>query len=379
LADALTGTLDGEDFTGIGKAAGWRFTTRASAPEGADVTVDDDGNAADFRTVQGALSYVMETVDADTPATITIADGDYRELLFLRNKNNLTLRGESRDGVIIRYENDEAFNSGTGSSTDATSSAMGGGRSLFLVENADLLTLDSLTLHNTHRRTGTGDQAETLYFNSISRLIATNAAFLSEQDTLQLKGYSWFYGCLVGGSMDFIWGAARAALFEDSEIRMLGDSRSTSPSGGYLVQSRTPLDDNRGFVFLDSRITHGPDATGNTVAVDEDAATYLARSGGNPSYFDNVAYINCSMDTHIATAGWADSTSTTQPDPNPAVPSAESGWKEYGTTNLEGSPLDLAGRSAFAHLLTAEEVAAAYASRDLIFSVYGTEGWNPEL
>jgi hypothetical protein len=44
-------------------------------------------------------------------------------------------------------------------------------------------------------------QAETIYFNAdAGRLIARNADFISEQDTLQLKGYAWFYRSLVAGA-----------------------------------------------------------------------------------------------------------------------------------------------------------------------------------
>ena len=190
------------------QAAGWTFTTRTSGPTGADVLVDADGTAADFRSVQGALNYVMATVDTDTPVKITINDGVYRELLYVRGKNNLTLVGQSRDGVVIEYENYEGFNPGTGSGSDSLAVVAGGGRSLFLVESCDLLTLESLTLRSLHGRTGSGDQAETIYFNNNSgRLIAKNVRFQSEQDTLQLKGYSWLYQSLVEGNVDFIWGA----------------------------------------------------------------------------------------------------------------------------------------------------------------------------
>ncbi len=379
-ANAFSGTLGGDDFAGIGQAAEWTFTTRAEPPTGPDVSVDDDGTSADFRTLQGALSYVMQTQDADTPARISVADGVYRELLFLRNKNNLTITGESQDGVVIEYENYEGLNGGTGSSSESAAGTGAGGRSLLLVENADLLTLDTLTLHNTHSRTGSGDQAEALYYNSgLGRLVAKRATFLSEQDTLQTKGYAWFYDCLVAGNTDFIWGANRVTLFENSEIRMLGDPRSNAPSGGFLVQARSVVDTDKGFVFLNSLLSHAPNESGTEVASGEDAETYLARSAGNASYYDNVAYIGCRIDDHVPAVGWADPTSSSQPAPNPPTASAESGWKEYGSTDLEGEPLDLADRSEAAYILSDEEYEAGYASRELIFSAYsGGSGWNPE-
>ncbi|HKO89611.1 MAG TPA: pectinesterase family protein [Polyangiaceae bacterium] len=377
IADgAIQGTLGGTPFDGIGATAGWSFTTRGAAPAGANVTVDDDGADADFRTVQGALDHVMQNVAAATPATISVSNGTYRELLFERGKNNLTIRGESRDGVVIEYENFEGFNGGTGSSAVAPGTAAAGGRSLFLIESSDLLTLDNFTLRNTHRRTGANDQAETIYFNTDQgRLVATDMHFVSEQDTLQLKGYSWFSNSLIEGNVDFIWGNNRVALFEDSEIRTVGDSRGTAASGGYVLQARTVAAADKGFVFLNSRLTQGAGPAGTPVGA---GLTYLARSGGNAGYFDNIAFINCRIDTHVAALGWAAAGVNGQPAPNPALATAASGWREFGSLNLAGNPLSLAARSGAARTLTAQEVAAGFANRTLIFAAFNNgAGWNP--
>lgn len=373
---AITGTLGGQPFNGVGAEAGWRFTTRAAAPAGATVTVDDDG-PADFRTIQGALDHVMANLDAAAPATIDVRNGTYRELLFTRGKNNLTLRGESRDGVIVTYENFEGRNPGTGGSATTPQAVPAGGRSIFLIEATDLITLDNFTLLNTHRRTGTGDQAETIYFNTDQgRLIATDMRFASEQDTLQLKGYAWFFDTLVEGNVDFIWGGNRVALFENSEIRTLGDSRSANPSGGYVLQARTVSAADKGFVFLNSRLTQAAGPAGTAVAP---GATYLARSGGSATYFDNIAFINCRIDTHIAALGWAAAGINGQPAPNPATATAASGWREFGSLDLSGNPLSLTARTPSARVLSAQEVAAGFANRAQIFAAFNNgEGWNPQ-
>ena len=106
IADGVfTGaTLKGLPFVGIGKLGGWSFTTRAAPPSASTVTVDDDGDA-DFRTVQGALNYAMQTFPKATPVTIDVRNGTYDELLYLNGKDNVTIKGESRDGVLIRYTN----------------------------------------------------------------------------------------------------------------------------------------------------------------------------------------------------------------------------------------------------------------------------------
>lgn len=379
IADgAIIGTLSGKIFDGIGKASNWSFTTRPAPPTNlTTLTVAASGTSADFRSVQGALNYVMKYVPAAGPATINVMDGTYEELLFLRGVNNVTIKGQSRTGTVIQYENYESLNSGSGASS-AGAPTSGGGRSVFLVENADLLTLDTLTLRNTHLRSSSqSNQAETIYFNSdTGRLIAKNADFLSEQDTLQLKGYAWFYNTLVAGNVDFIWGNDRISLFENSEIRMVGDSSASTPSGGYLVQART-VPGERGFVFLNDRLTDGTGPSGNTVATGTDAASFLARAASG-SWQDNILFITCRMDNHITPQGWAFPNST-NPAPNPSTPTTFTGWREFGSMDLDGNPLDVSARTSVSGQLTQAEIDANFADRAAIFSTYnGGAGWDPQ-
>ena len=373
----VTGTtLNGVDFTGLGANAGWQFSTKEIAPAGTDITVDDDGNA-DFRTVQGALNYVMQHVGRDDAATITIKSGQYNELLYLRNKNNLTIQGEDRAASLVYYDNYESFNGGTGGSEPLSTGTPGGGRSVFLVEGADNLLLNNFTLKNSHIRDNVNsNQAETIYFSSAGRLTANNMNFYSEQDTLLLKGYAWFYNSLVAGNVDFIWGYATAALFEESEIRSIGDSKygadQDSP-GGYVLQARVQNADDPGFVFLNSEFTSGPGPLGNLVL---DDSTYIARSGGNSNYFDNVTLINNKFGPHIAGVGWAYNGINGQPAPNPDPATANAGWREYGSMDLEGNPLDLSARAG-GYMLTQDE-AVAFSTRAAVFAGYNSgTGWTP--
>lgn len=360
---AFTGaTLATLPFEGIGKNAGWTFTTKPAPAAGlTSITVDDNGSTADFRTLQGALNYVMQNLAKTDAATITVNNGTYPELLYLRNKDNLTITGESRDGVVIQYQNSEGLNPGSA------------GRPVFLVELADMLTLENLTLKNTTIKTSSGGQAETLYFNSTGRLIAKNAAFVSEQDTLQLKGWNWIYRSLVVGNVDFIWGSSNAALFEESEIRSIGDSSGPS-NGGYLVQARVPNATDKGYVFLNSNLTYGVGQTGNNIPT---GATYLARSPGGTSTWDNVVFINSRMGTHINAAGWAGAGVNGQPAPNPITPTATTGWREFATMNANGDSISLASRVG-GYELSLGEVMNDYCNRAQIFAAYNSSaGWNP--
>jgi pectin methylesterase-like acyl-CoA thioesterase len=368
----FTGRFNGEPFAGIGREQGWTFHTRDAIPRGAKLVVDDDG-AADFRTVQGALNHAMQHAARTAPVTVDIRNGRYQEQLYLRGKDNVTLRGESRDGVVIDALNGDGLNPGSGTAQDAQSPGINGGRAIFLIEDADMVTLDTLTMRNSVRRNAPlGGQAETVFFNSEGRLIAKNASFFSEQDTIQVRGYSWFYRTLVAGNVDFIWGNNRAALFEDSEIRTVGDS-ANSKNGGYLLQARTVSAADKGFLFVNSRLTHGPGPTGNDVPA---GATWLARSPGYAYAWDHIAFIDCRMGPHIAPAGWA-GPDAKQPVPNPAEATPTAGWREFGSMDLDGKPLDVS-RRVHGRVFGAEEAKVAYGSRAAYFSGFdGGKGWKP--
>lgn len=356
-------TLAGQAFSGIGKIANWNFTTRAAAPAAGltSLTVDDTGTTADFRSVQSALNYVMKNVALDTAATIMVKDGVYEEPLYLRSKNNLTIQGESRTGTVIQYPNNELLNSGSTA------------RGVFLVETSDLLTLDTLTLKNT-TLIGAGGQAETIYYNSpVGRLIAKNANFISEQDTLLLKGYTWFYQTLVAGNVDFIWGYSKASLFEQSEIRSLGRS-SSNANGGYVLQARVENAADKGFVFLNSSLTSGAGPSGELPV---DGSHYLARSPGvtNPVTYDNIVFINTKIASHINSIGWAGLGINSQPVATTAT--TTSGWREYGSMDANGALLDVSKRQ-FGLQLSLSDITSTFCSRAQIFAGFNAgAGWNP--
>ncbi|OIJ40767.1 pectinesterase family protein [Massilia timonae] len=336
--------------------ARWRFRTTPHRPVGDSVTVAAEGRSH-FRTVQGALDYAMSLPRAQA-LTVNVADGVYPELLYLRDKDNLTLRGASRESTVIRAANSDTLNPGSGAGQEAGAPGLLGGRALFLVQDSDLLDLRDIALHNSTLRTdGHSPQAETLFFSSRDgRLMARNAHFLSEQDTLQLTGYAWFHKSLVEGNVDFIWGNNRAALFEDSEIRSIGDS-ARPDSGGYIVQARTIGAAEPGFVFLRSRLTRGPGPAGNLPA---DGSAYLARSPGTANTWDNVAFIDCSVGPHIAADGWL-----RRPAPNPAA----GGWREYGNRGPDGRARSYGG------IMLDGEQAARLSTRAAVFA---GRGWNPQ-
>ena len=328
-------------FPGIAKGD-VEFAVKAAPANPSLLTVEQDGNG-DFFTIQGALSYVSTTTG---PVTIQVGKGTFHESLFLRERADVKIEGASRAWSVLEFANAEALANGSGASIGTKPSvgnAIGavGGRGVCLFENCDNLVLENLTLRNTY---GAQGQAEVIYFNSGSnahKLTIENCALHSLQDTFLTKGQVWVHNSLIAGNVDFIWGYPKACLFEDCEIRCEKYSK------GFILQARVPGASDKGFVFLNCRITAGEGAADGTM--------YLARSGGSTDYYDNVTFVNCQMSPVIAPVGWY-----SDPTPNPATPTATSGWKEYGTTGVS-----TASRNSLGRILTADE-AAAYSSKEAV-------------
>ena len=347
--------VEADDFAGV-KAGEWSFATRQKLS--ADiVTVGEKG--ADFRTVQAALDYGQSM----TKLEIRIAPGQYEEQLFMRYNNNITLRGMGAgpDDVRIFYRNGDDLNGGVGGSASVSGNPdskprvgdpipYAGGRTVMLIESCDNVRFENLTLENTR---GIGAQAEALYNNDNSGdcgIVAVNCKFLGYQDTLNLKGYCWFYNCLIAGDVDFIWGGAAAALFEACEIRVMTD-------GAYIVNARVSSQ-HKGFIFLDCRLTKAAGVSAGR--------SWLARHGNDTNH-DNVTYVSCRMDDHIAPAGWY-SSDASKFTPSPMTP--QQGLKEFGTATLTGGAYDLSARLSCAYALTAADVDTYYKDRETVLSGY---------
>ena len=96
-------------FAGFSGNDAWTFTTKAAAPpaNAARVVVAADGSG-DFNTIQGAVDFVP--AEHEKRVTIYIKNGTYEEIVFFRDKANLTFLGEDREKVQVGYGNNSAFN-----------------------------------------------------------------------------------------------------------------------------------------------------------------------------------------------------------------------------------------------------------------------------
>lgn len=87
------------------------------------------------------------------------------------------------------------------------------------------------------------------------------------------------------------------------------------------------------------------------------------------------------MGSHIADIGFAYADINGQPAPNPAVATADAGWREFGSMDSAGTALDVSARcgdSGSCIQLTQAQVDAQYCNRAQIFASWNDwTGWDP--
>ncbi|HEY3500352.1 MAG TPA: pectinesterase family protein [Polyangiaceae bacterium] len=327
-------TIDAGAIRGPGGSAfsvtepdAWTFETRPSAPSStAELAVALDGSG-DFCSLQGALDALPNNSSAAT--RIEIGPGTYRGVVYFTGKHNVTVHGADRHGVVLNGVNNNTMNPSTR------------GRALIGADNADGLVIENLTIHNLTPQGGS--QAEALRLQDCDQCVIRDADILSLQDTLLWSGRLYAENCLIAGNVDFVWGTG-TAYFDRCEIRTVGRS-------GYIVQSRNGAG-AYGYVFVDSRITSDAGITGSVLAR-IDVAEY-------PN--SHVAYIDCTLGSHISSGGWTITGGT---------PSSALRFWEYGSKDESGAPISTSGRVQGSTQLSASQ---ATSMRDKA-TVLG--GWEP--
>lgn len=321
-------------FAGISDPNAWRFTTKPSAPPaGTNVLVVAADNSGDFATLQGALDFLP--YGNTQPVLVQIRNGTYQEVVYVNHDNDITIRGDSRHGVIVTYPNNNNLNNGSSTRTLCN-----------VVGNDDVF--ESLTLSNSTPYGGS--QAEALRVSG-QRFIFNNGDMDSYQDTFLINSagnYAYIYNSHIQGDTDFIWDDG-AVVFQSCETEAMHP--------GYNCQMRTPDANHYGAVFLDCSLTKAYNFTGH----------YLARIDPNAYPYSAAAYINCKMDTDVAPAGWLLNNYT-----NNVSPTNQLRFWEYQSTDLNGNLLNVSQRAPFSSQLTAAE---AGAMRNLT-NVFG---WLPQL
>lgn len=259
----------------------------------------------DGKAVGKGFTSIQAAVDAapSEGATIRLGPGEYREKVFI-DRAGLRLVGAGRDRTFIRWD-DAAEKPHAGGGLTGTF------RSYTLYAGGEDFFASDLTIANDAGRGPGIGQAIAAYIDA-RRARFSRCAFLGRQDSLflgplppapripgsfvgpgefrpRVQGRHLFEDCLVEGDVDFIFGSA-AALFRRCEIRSL-----SLPPGkaGYLTAASTPEGAERGFYFIDCRLS------GNAAP----GTVFLGRPW-RP--FARTAFLRCRLGPHVAPAGWSD-------------------------------------------------------------------------
>ena len=334
-------TLKDGSFNGIKGKKGWRFSTKMVPPpqDSKRIVVSADGTG-DFNTVQGAMDFIPDY--NKKRVTVFIHNGIYEEIVYFRNKSNISIIGEDREKVVILYENNEIFNPHPiNIKTNEVPGTFPSRRAVFAADNSRGINITNLTVKNT-----SFGQAEGLLLNG-ERFVISNANIIGSGDALQSNGPAYFNGCQIIGDGDTILGRG-PAFFKDCEI---------SSYGPYMWIRNTSL--NHGNVFVDCVFkTRG------------EGKTVIARNpvNGIKTYpFSEAVLIDCRL-SGIDPAGWGEISGDV----------SNIHYWEYNSRNLkDGTPVDVTGRHPASRQLTMKKDADIISKYKNPAYVLG--GWMPEI
>lgn len=330
-------TTDG--FDGIRRGS-WSFETKywshTPRPEARDLTVAADGTG-DFDTVQGAMDFVPD--NGKKRVTVKVKNGVYEELVYFRNKANVTLIGESREKTIVRYANSEVFNPHPANiRTNEAEGTFPSRRAAFTADNSNDIHIVNMTIQTT--RTG---QAEGLLITG-DRNILSNVSIIGSGDALQANGRVYMVDSSIDGHGDTILG--RGTLYCE---------RCTIRSTQVFMWPRNKQGVH-GNVFKDSTF----------ISVGGSYTIARAPKNGDSTYpFAEVVLLNTTME-NISSAGW----STADLGGNVRF------W-EFNSKDKNGKPIDVSQRVAWSRQLDRVKDAKVIANYSRPEFVLG--GWKPKL
>lgn len=296
--------LADKSFKGISKKDGWRFSVKpeGAAPSQRRLTVAADGSG-DFNTLQGAMDWIPEFSSEDW--TVFIKNGDYEELVYFRNKSNVTIEGESREGVKLHYPNNEVFNPHPADvSTNEWLGTFPSRRAPFMMDNCHDMKLRNFTVATTCK-----GQAEGLLIMG-ERNDVRNVTVIGDGDALQANGSLYMEDCRIEGGGDTVLGRG-PVFFKDCTLLSRGPFAYIRNGSG-----------NHGNVFV------------GCTFIGLSPRAVFARTNGTYPHCEMVL-IDCTLD-NIPAEGWEGITK----GPHDYVR-----YWEYGSRNPDGSPADMSRRA----------------------------------
>ena len=192
------GTIEGWN----GKKS-WTFRTKKNAPS-ADlrhIVVAADGSG-DFSTLQGAMDWIPDSLPSEASRKkVFVKNGDYEELVYFRNKRFVTIQGESMDGVVVHYPNNEVFNPHpVDIKTNEQKGTFPSRRAAVAADNCADMIFKDITF-----KTDCKGQAEGFLLNG-ERNFAENVHVIGDGDALQVNGSAYWLNCVIDGGGDTVLG-----------------------------------------------------------------------------------------------------------------------------------------------------------------------------
>lgn len=312
------GVFEGQKAMG-GKRE-WSFTTKPQAPAANQrkLTVAADGSG-DFCTLQGAIDHVPNFLKSEAQRyTIFVRNGDYEELVYFRNKSFVSIVGESRDGVVVHYPNNEVFNPHPADiKTNELKGTFPSRRAAVAADNCTDMIFSNLTL-----QTDCKGQAEGFLLNG-ERNVVENVRVVGDGDALQANGSALFVGCLIEGGGDTVLGRGPCYF-----------SGCTLKSNGPFMWIRNGQE-NHGNVF----------AYCHFVGLSPYASIARLPDNHGKNYpWAECVLIGCRLEG-IPAEGW-----TQIGDNTPHI-----NFAEYMSTDATGNAIDTSGRNSRVRELTIEE------------------------
>lgn len=285
------------------------------------------GNVDEWKAALKALETTNNTADAKR-AVIFVKNGDYdfgaEEQLIGRNLHNISIIGESREGVLLHGNR-------TGISNPVISSRYSTGTYIQDVTMRNDLDFDK-------DRAGVG-----VAFYGGNADILCNVELQSQQDTYVSGEKGYYDNCIFHGAVDYICGGGDH-YFDHCDLVMTNGGAITAPS--------TSANNKYGYVFESNTIKGS-------------AAFSLGRPWQNEP---RAYFLNTVFEAPMGSEAWS------------SMGNLPTHFYEFNSMDKNGNALDLSGRknsptstNTYTPVLTAEE-AAHLTVRNVLC---GTNSWDP--
>jgi len=322
---------------GFNGVTDWTFTVKKKSPEGNKLEVDAKGKG-DFCTVQGALDCVPDF--SDTHYYIYIGKGDFEEIVYARNKTNVTIEGAGMKHTRVHYANNEVFNPHPMTvKTNEWPGTFPYRRAAFALDNCKDITLRDLTIATDYK-----GQAEGLFMMG-EHYALQRVHVIGDGDAIQANGTIYMTNCEMDGGTDAF--LSRGSIYA-YRCNLRND-------GGAFTWSRS-TEGVRGLVFVECNFS-----TNNGKPVD------FGRSPNNHGKgypHAEMVLINCKAPSVIP-EGWS------------AIGEKTAKYYEFNTCDMKGTPLPTDKRHPYSRVLKRKEDAVlikSYTTPEFVL-----RGWKPDF